>query len=304
MSKKIIKNLGASIRQKLLNLAQQTKRPFNEVLTYYMIERFIHRLSKSPYKSRFVLKGALMFIVWDLSDTRPTRDIDLLGKTHNTAENIKQIIQEICCIECPEDAAIFMTDSVECEPIQEQNEYQGIRAYFNGQLSKAKTRMQIDIGFGDIVFPKPSNVNYPTMLGMTAPAILGYTPETLIAEKTHAMMRHGLRNSRMKDYFDVWMLSNQFVFEGAHLAEAIQKTFLQREMKINDAAAKIFDELIVDNSKKMQWKSFINNNVLTIVPDTFEEVIDRLKLFIQPIFECSSKEEQFGLSWQCPGPWR
>lgn len=190
-----------------------------------MIERFIDRLSKSPYKNRFVLKGALMFVVWDLSDTRATRDIDLLGETQNSIENLTQIIQEICRIECLEDAAIFMADSVECQPIQEQNEYQGIRAYFNGELAKAKTRMQIDIGFGDIVFPKPSDVNYPTMLGMASPAILGYTPETLIAEKTHAMVRHGLRNSRMKDYFDVWVLSNQFVFEGAHLAKAIQKTF-------------------------------------------------------------------------------
>ncbi len=304
MSKKIIKDMGASIRQKLLNLSQQTKRPFNEVLTYYMIERFIDRLSKSPYKNRFVLKGALMFVVWDLSDTRATRDIDLLGKTQNSVENLTQIIQEICRIECLEDAAIFMADSVECQPIQEQNEYQGIRAYFNGELAKARTRMQIDIGFGDIVFPKPSDVNYPTMLGMTSPAILGYTPETLIAEKTHAMVRHGLRNSRMKDYFDVWVLSNQFVFEGAHLAEAIQKTFSQREMEITDTTTQIFDELVADNTKKAQWNSFVSNNVLTIVPDTFEEVIDRLKSFIQPIFEYSSRGKPFSSSWQCPGPWR
>jgi hypothetical protein len=304
MSKKIIKDMGASIKQKLLNLSLQTKRPFNEVLTYYMIERFIDRLSKSPYKNRFVLKGALMFVVWDLSDTRATRDIDLLGKTQNTVENMTQIIQEICRIDCLEDAAIFMADSVECQPIQEQNEYQGIRVYFNGELAKAKTRMQIDIGFGDIVFPKPSNVKYPTMLGMAAPAILGYTPETLIAEKTHAMVRHGLRNSRMKDYFDVWILSNQFLFEGAQLAEAIQKTFLQREMEITDTTIKIFDDLVVDNTKKVQWNSFVSNNVLTIVPDTFEDVIDRLKLFIVPIFERCIERELFNLSWQCPGPWQ
>jgi hypothetical protein len=304
MGKKIIKDIGESIRQRLLNISQKTKRPFSEVLTYYMIERFIYRLSKSSYKNRFILKGALMFIVWNLSDTRATRDIDLLGKTHNTIENLSQIIKEICRIECLEDAAKFISDSVECELIQEQNEYRGVRAYFNGELAKAKTRMQIDIGFGDIVFPEPSNVNYPTMLGMVSPAILGYTPETLIAEKIHAMVRHGLRNSRMKDYFDVWVLSNQFLFEGNSLAKAIQKTFAQRKMALTDAAINIFDELVFDNVKKTQWKSFISNNVLTIAPDSFGEIIERIKLFIQPIFEYSSKGNPFNLSWQCPGPWR
>lgn len=303
MSKKIIKDVGASVRQKLLNFAKQKGRPFNEVLQYYMIERFIYRLSKSPYKNRFILKGALMFVVWDLMATRPTRDIDLLGKTKNTTDNLTNIIKDICNIGCDDDAVIFNANSVICEPIQEQSEYSGIRAIFYGELAKAKIKMQIDIGFGDIVFPEPSTVVYPTMLEMSSPSILGYTPETLIAEKTHAIVRHGLRNSRMKDYFDIWFLSKQFLFEGKLLAEAIQKTFLKREMEITSISAKIFDELTSDESKYSQWDSLVSNNV-SFAKIGFKDVISHLKVFIQPIFEFGAKGEVFDLFWQGPGPWK
>src|ERR1700722_3106518 len=214
MSNKKISNIGASVRQRLLTLARKSNRPFNEVLQYYMIERFIYRLSKSKYKHKLILKGALMFIAWELEEARPTRDIDLLGKTSNKMENIIQIIKDICQIECLEDAAHFLMDTVECIPIQQRNEYQGIRVHFFGELEKTHTRMQIDIGFGDIIFPSPCNLTYPSLLEMPSPSILGYTPESLIAEKVHTMIKLGLVNSRIKDYFDVWFLSQQFPFDG------------------------------------------------------------------------------------------
>lgn len=125
--------------------------------------------------------------------------------------------------------------------------------------------MQIDIGFGDIVFPRPLNVDYPTLLDTESPVILGYSPETLIAEKTHAMVRHGLRNSRIKDFFDIWVLSNQFKFNGSQLATALQKTFAQRETEMTDGIAIIFDELLKDDLKHVQWKSFISNNALFMI---------------------------------------
>lgn len=140
MNEKIIKDVGASIRQRLLNLARKIGRTFNDVLQYYMIERFLYRLSKSPHKNRFILKGALMLVVWELNQARVTRDIDLLGITDNSVENITHMIRDVCAVDCFEDAAIFISDSVQSESIQEQNEYRGIRVYFYGELAKARTK--------------------------------------------------------------------------------------------------------------------------------------------------------------------
>jgi hypothetical protein len=304
MNEKIIKDLSVSIRQRLLNFAREARRPFDEVLQYYMIERFIYRLSKSPYKNRFILKGALMLVVWNLTDTRTTRDNDFLGITDNNVANVTNIIKEVCEIECSDDAAIFIADSVACESIQEQNEYHGIRVRFYGELAKAHIRMQIDIGFGDVVFPQPIDLQYPTLLGMPSPFILGYTPETLIAEKVHAMVRLGARNSRIKDYFDVWFLSHQFLFDGNQLSEAINQTFLKRKMSISAMEPDVFEAFGKDASKQHQWKLFIEKNQLAISPKSFSEAIQQIKIFIYPLFEFKKKEKPFQLTWHPPGPWR
>jgi len=163
--------------------------------------------------------------------------------------------------------------------------------------------MQIDIGFGDVVYPNPTSIIYPTMLGMPSLSILCYTPESVIAEKTHAIVRHSLRNSRMKDYFDIWFLSNQFLFDGKKLSEAIHQTFIKRETEISSVTLNVFDELLNDKSKPLQWHAFINNNLFVSKID-FKNIISHLILFIQPIFESRIKEKVFDLSWQRPGPWK
>jgi hypothetical protein len=267
-----------------------------------MIERFIYRLSKSKYRDKLILKGALMFIAWDLAETRATRDIDLLGRTSNTIENITQIVKEICEIDCLEDAANFLTDSVECTEIQKRSEYQGFRVRFFGDLARSRTKMQIDIGFGDIVSPHPQNLEYPTLIGMSSPLILGYTPESVIAEKTHAMMKLGLMSSRIKDYYDVWFLSQQFPFDGSDLSEAINQTFSQRKMSISDLKLQIFQEISFDDTKYRQWNSFIEKNQLLGSTKTFTDVMNQIESFINPIFECNQKE--FKLMWVPPGPWK
>lgn len=192
-----ITNVSASIRQRLFNLAQATHRPFQEVLQYYAMERFIDRFSRSPYKDRLVLKGALMFYVWNLSESRATRDIDFLGIMSNNAEQIRGVVADICQYSDGTDGVIFFADSVHCEAIQERNDYSGMRAIFGAEIDGAKVKLQLDIGFGDIVHPAPVEFQYPTLLEMPSPTIKGYTPETLIAEKLHAMLRFGVGNSHV-----------------------------------------------------------------------------------------------------------
>ncbi len=305
MNKKIIKDVSASIRQRLLNLSVQSKRPFEEVLQYYMIERFIYRLSISPYRDLFILKGALMFHAWELSDSRATRDIDLLGTADNSAENISNIIKDICQI-VDSDGVIYDEGSVQVEVIQEQNSYSGIRAKFNGDIGRARARMQIDIGFGDIVHPEPIKISYPTLLSdASVPNILGYTPETLISEKVHSMVRHGARNSRIKDFFDIWFLSRQFLFDGKTLSKAIQKTFINREMPLNKLHSDIFsDEFKSSAQMQRYWNIFINKNTSDMpLPHDFSSIMNQIDLFIHPLFKAIESSSEFTYTWVAPGPW-
>lgn len=273
MNNIIIQNIGTSIRQRLLNLARKTNRPFDEILQYFIIERFLYRLSLSQFKDKFILKGALMFHAWNLVDSRATRDIDFLGVTANQESHIKKIINEICQIDCLEDGIKYIWEDIQCKKTQKNNEYSGIRANFFAELAKAKIKIQIDIGFGDIVYPKPLEFNYPTLLKMDSPRVQGYTPETVIAEKLHTMIRYGLTNSRMKDIFDVWLLSRQFSFEGEYLSRAIMKTFSNRSMAYKDMDFLLFSEYKSNTTKNQQWNAFIIKNKLPIFPDTFTEAI-------------------------------
>ncbi len=294
------KNISASIRQRLLNLSVTSNRQFDEILGYYSMERFLYRLSQSNYQDKFILKGALMFAVWDLSYSRATRDIDLLGYTKNTPENVNKIIKEICSIENDEDGIKFIIDSITSKAIKKDSEYSGVRSTFFAEIAKAKVRIQIDIGFNDIVHPKPISVQYPTLLGMISPEIYSYTPETLIAEKVHAIFYHAVKNSRIKDYFDVWYLSHQFEFDGQELTAAIHKTFAKRETnlpKINDYL--LSKEYENDSIKQKQWTAFIKKNKLSIVQNDFKIVFKHIKTFIFPLF----KDDGLRTKWMPSGPW-
>ena len=304
MNSKVLTNVAASIRQRLLNFSRETGRPFDEILQYYMIERFIDRLSKSPYKKQFILKGALMFVVWQLTDSRATRDIDFLGKTKNSTENIKYIFQTVCRLAIPQDGVVFFPEQVVCEPIQKQSDYVGIRTRFQGELAGARIHMQIDIGFDDVVYPKPTPIQYPTFLEMVSPELYGYTPETLIAEKVHAIMRHGIQGSRMKDYFDVSFLSRQFSFHAKSLFDALSHTFNRRKMTLSQLtflSSKTFQETI--DFKNKQCAVFIKKNNLDGVSQTFPKTLEQLRDFIEPLYKSNSKDI-VRLRWYPPGPWR
>ncbi len=302
MSKVIVKNKSASVRQRLLNFSRESGRPFDEILQYYMMERFIARLSRSPYKKQFILKGALMFVVWRLNDTRATRDIDFLGKTDNSIEKITKIFQEICRQPLPEDGAVFFPNTIMSEPIQKQNNNVGIRVRFVGELARARVNLQIDIGFDDVIYPEAVPILYPTLLEMISPELYGYTPETLIAEKVHAIIRHGMTGSRMKDYFDVWFLSTQFSFQGKTLFEAIKQTFQHRGMPLSQLALlspKHFEDVLVQ--KQQQWQAFTRKNQLSKLSPTFKGVLGKIETFVIPLVHTETPNK---LRWAPPGPWK
>ena len=222
-------NIAIVMKTRLLNLARQTGRPFEEILQYFAMERFLYRLCKSSHCNHFILKGALLFYVWELQDARATRDIDMLAKTKNSPENIANLVREICEIEIDcSDGIVFETDTLRTEVMQNQREYEGIRVHFQARLEKSMSHMQIDFGFGDAVTPAPERISYPTLLDLSAPNLHGYPVETVIAEKLHTMFEKEMFNSRVKDYYDVWVLLRWGHFDAKILEEALKRTFKQR----------------------------------------------------------------------------
>jgi predicted nucleotidyltransferase component of viral defense system len=298
------KNIAASVRQRLLIKARETGRPFSELLQYFAMERFLYRLSKSRFADHFVLKGALMLTVWEAPLTRPTMDIDLLGRIENTIENITKVTREICQQDVEPDGIVFDVGNIDAERIAEDADYEGIRIRFRGSLDTARFIIQLDIGFGDIVIPSPEPTNYPILLDFPAPRLRGYSRESTIAEKFEAMVKLGILNSRMKDFFDIWLMSRQFDFEGPMLAEAISKTFSTRGTNIQSGPIALTNSFAEDTAKAAQWRGFIRKNRLKNVPQDLMEVVTAIAAFLRPIAEQLATGLAFKGAWKAPGPWR
>jgi predicted nucleotidyltransferase component of viral defense system len=296
-------NIAASVRQRLLIKARETGRTFSELLQYFAMERFLYRLSKSCFADNFVLKGALMLTVWEAPLTRPTMDIDLLGQIENSIETVTKVTKEICQQEVEPDGIVFDVIDIDAERIAEDAEYEGIRIRFRGSLDTARFIIQLDIGFGDIVIPSPDPTNYPTILDLPAPRLRGYSRESTIAEKFEAMVKLGILNSRMKDFFDIWLMSRQFNFEGSILAEAILKTFSTRGTNIQSEPIALTNSFAEDTAKAAQWRGFIRKNRLKNVPQNLVEVVAAIAAFLRPIAEELAADRVFKATWKAPGPW-
>lgn len=284
MTVPVVKNMGASVRQRLLNYAKASGRPFAEVLQYYAMERFLYRLSVSPHSNRFLLKGALLLTAWQAPISRPTMDIDLLGRTSNEIDAMIQIMKEVAQLDVENDGIVFDTASFTGEAIREDADYSGVRVAFTERLSVARIHMQIDIGFGDVVTPEPEKLSYPTILDFPAPVLFGYSRETVMAEKLQALVQLRMLNSRMKDYFDLWLLSRHPELNKETLRTAIHRTFRNRTTEIEAAPVGLSTEFGNDPGKQAQWRAFLKRSTLTQAPGNLAEVVEELRVFFEPIF--------------------
>jgi len=303
MTERKITNLPASIRQRLLQVAQASNRPFQEVLQYYAMERFLFRLSVSPHVDKFILKGALMMTAWGAPATRPTRDIDLLGYVPNQVESLVEIIREVCRQEVEPDALSFDPTTATGIVIKADADYEGVRVTFRGSLQNMPIPMQIDIGFGDIVFPAPTITEYPVILNHARPKLRGYSRETTVAEKFEAMVKLGLLNSRMKDFFDIWLLSRQFDFDGATLAEAIQKTFSNRGTTITPEPTAFSAEFATDAGKVSQWQALVRKLRWEGEAQDLASVCKAIATFLSPPAAAALEGHSFRGMWRNAGPW-
>ena len=223
-----LRNVGASVRARLLARARAERADFQLILTRYALERLLCRLSVSNQREQLVLKGAMLLAVWQEDLFRPTRDLDLLGQGDPDTASIAASIRSICSVKVPDDGVVFDTARVEAVPIRDDDAYPGVRVRTGATIAGARLPIQIDVGFGDVITPGAIEIEYPTLLDAPAPILRTYPPETVVAEKAEAIVTRGIANSRMKDFCDLWMIAQVFSFEGDDLSEAIRRTFERR----------------------------------------------------------------------------
>lgn len=297
------RDIGASVRQRLLNQAHQQDRPFQEVLQFYAMERFLYRLSRSPFADQFVLKGALLLAAWKAPQARPTMDIDLAGRANNSLDHIAQLMAAICAELCEGDGIEFLADTIETSRIKEDAEYEGARVRLEAVLSKARVRMQIDIGFGDLIVPAPTKIEYPTLLELPAPIIRAYSKETVIAEKLQALTMLGMLNSRLKDYYDMALLARLYAFEGELLMESVASTFRHRGTMFELEPAGLTDAYAADPARRTQWRAFVRRNRFTGEPDDLAALVAEVRRFVAPLLDAAARDQSFVARWPAGGPW-
>jgi hypothetical protein len=306
VSERSPKNIPASIRQKLSDLARLRKDDFGLILVKYGLERILYRLSRSAHHDAFVLKGALLFELWTHDTYRPTRDADFLGRGDNVPERFVRIFKELSAMDVEPDGLTFDPDSVKAERITEDADYEGVRVTFTARLDRARIPIQIDIGFGDTVTPAPVESDYPTLLPAPHPRLLVYPKETVVAEKFEAIVQLGIANTRMKDFYDLAALCRTFPFEGAILAKAIRETFGNRgtELPAKGIPLGFTPEFHDDPSKKTQWTAFCSRIPTDPNSTDLKSVVEALKPFLAPVAAVAWEKTSFAKRWKPGGPWQ
>ena len=298
-----VRNISASVRDRLLNKARSEKLDFNLLLTRYALERMLYRLSISKQRDQFLLKGALLFDLWFDVPHRPTHDADFLGFGSAEIPHIEEIFRDICRIEV-EDGIAFQPDTVKAAEIRKEANYAGVRVTLLGMLDSARCAVQIDIGFGDAVVPGPDEVHYPVILGeMPGPHLHIYPRYTVVAEKLEALTSLGMLNSRMKDYFDLWILAKHSDFDGQILSRAVAATFYRRRTVIpTGLPIGLSDEFISDAQKAKQWQGFLRKNALDPMP--LATVVADLRDFLMPVLVAIAAGGSHDYPWRAGTGWQ
>lgn len=278
-------NLAASVKARLQNEATRRGDDFNLLLLRYGIERLLFRLSQSPHADRFLLKGAMLFVIWDEKTHRPTRDLDLLGLGPCEQEDLLQAFRQVAQTPVVADGLVFDSKSVRAENIREDNAYGGIRVSMQATLGSAVLPLQIDIGVGDIVTPAPDSASFPALLDFPAPELRTYPVYTVVAEKFEAMAKLGIANTRMKDFHDVWFLLRRFPLDAPTLRQAVAATFARRQTKLPSWPEPLSDALAHDSTKQVQWAAFIKRNGLGGPPMHFSEVVVSIRDYLVPVLQ-------------------
>lgn len=275
-----IKNISASLRARLLQISRSSGQTFDLILTRFALERLLFRLSQSPHAERFILKGAMLMMSWFDDPHRGTRDLDLLGFGDPEPEPMLTTFREIL-MQDADDGVEFDLNVLRVDRIREGLEYGGLRLKTTATIGGARIALSIDIGFGDTTEPGAEILDYPSMLEFPAPRLRAYARETVIAEKFQAMVMLGHANTRMKDYYDVWILGRAFPFNNDRLARAIAATFRRRGTEVPASLPDALKpDFAADEQKRRQWRAFVEG--VAHDPGDLDNVVGDLAAFLMP----------------------
>ena len=296
-------HISASTFDRLKAQARVPGQDFNLTLTRFACERLLYRLSQSPHRDAFMLKGATLFIVWEDEPHRPTRDIDLLGFGEDSAERLRAVFADVCSQAVADDGVVFSPESISVSDIRVGQAYQGKRIVVRGSLGRTRLQVQIDVGFGDAVAGKGEEVTLPTLLDFPAPRLRAYPVEAVIAEKLHAMAQHGMLNSRMKDIYDVQALSERLEFDGGRLCEAIRATFVRRGRDIDTRLpAALTGDFANDEAMRMKWAAFLRRSGLD--GGDLPTAVAAARGFLAEPWSALALNLRFERHWPAGGPWQ
>ena len=291
-------NIGASVRARLLDRARAERSNFEILLTRYALERLLYRLSVSEHRDRFILKGAMLFVTWVADPFRPTRDLDLLGHGDNDVDAIANTFRAICTERVADDGVVFDGAVLLAVLIREEVEYGGVRVRTTATIDGARVPIQVDVGFGDAVTPEPVEIDYPILLDAPAPHLRAYPVETVVAEKFEALVTLGMANSRLKDFYDLWLIAQTFELRQSTLADAVRRTFERRRTAlVADTPVGLTDEFAA--TWNAQWRAFLGRERMAAAPGAFAAVIADLRAFLMPLVHASED----GPIWPPGGPW-
>lgn len=297
--------LVQSVQARLVAHAKEIGVDPNLVLARYASERLLYRLSRSRHAERFILKGALLLLVWFGETVRPTRDADLLGFGDVSEEALRAAFTEICEIEVEPDAMTFDASSIRVDAIRPEDDYGGHRVTLFGHLGPARLRVQVDVGIGDAVSPEPEWLEYPSLLDLPRPRLRAYRPETAIAEKVHAMVVLGVKNSRMRDFFDIHVLAMRESFDGEVLRRGLRATFDRRSTEIPAELPVALTPAFADvEGKRAQWSAFLTRTHSSVAAEELEDVIRTIAKFVGPPLVAARGDQQYPYRWAPGGPWR
>lgn len=302
------RNVAESIRARLLKISKKRGEDFDYTLLKYATERFLYRLSKSEYNDKLILKGALLLtVVLKDSPYRVTRDIDFLGRASNSPEMIFKMLEAICQIEHETDGMTFDHTTIKIIETQEANQYQGLRAKFLAFLGTARINMQIDVGFGDRLHPAPAILDYPVLLNHEVPKIFSYPLVSVLAEKIEAIISIGMVTSRLKDFFDIYIIAERFELSGDLLHTAVKSTFKNRNTPIPINEPEVLSPVVVhDSTKRAQWNAFLRRNNLDTHALDFEKIVSVVNQLTSVLWDLSLQKKgctwKPGIGWATSGP--
>lgn len=297
-------NPAASVKARLLALAGGED--FQRTLTRYAAERLLYRLGASAVRERFALKGASLLAVWLPDPYRGTKDVDLLATGDPSEDILRGVLEAICAVPCPEDGLVFELSTLRLDTIRPEEEYSGKRARFHALLGTTRIGVQLDLGFGDAVVPEPADITYPTLLNdLPAPELLAYPREAAVAEKFEAMVKLDLRNSRMKDFHDLWALASTFRFEGVVLQAAVAACFQRRGTPwTEEVPAPLTPAFYRRPELAARWAGYLAREaVLVPPPNRFEEIGEVVEAFLGPVRESLLLGRPMEQHWDPIGPW-